>query len=108
MGLDADLVNANYAPNDPLTLAPDNALEGVRKGQARWTYVVAVEGWYDSLDTGMALHSRNLDYTTSRQPSTIFLAALAQVSKSFNGCDGMTLVTHEAAQKTPAPFGFHR
>ncbi|MDT6918341.1 SOS response-associated peptidase family protein [Pseudomonas atacamensis] len=61
--------------------------------------LVAVEGWYDSLDTGMALHSRNLDYTTLRQPSPIFLAALAQVSKSFNGCDGMTLVTHEAAQK---------
>lgn len=98
MGLDADLVNVNNASNDLLTIAPNNALEGVRQGQGRWTFV-AVESWYDSLDTGMALHSRNLDYTTLRQPSPIFLAALAQVSKSFNGCDGMTLVTHEAAQK---------
>ncbi|MBV4484545.1 SOS response-associated peptidase family protein [Pseudomonas sp. SWRI153] len=57
--------------------------------------LVAVEGWYESLDTGMAIHSRNLAYTTAREPSPIFLAALAQVSKTYNGCDGLALVTHE-------------
>lgn len=57
--------------------------------------LVAVEGWYEALETGMAIHSRNLAYTTAREPCPIFLAALAQVSRTCNGCDGLALVTHE-------------
>lgn len=57
--------------------------------------LVAVEGWYEPLEAGMAVHSRNLAYTTSRQPAPMFLAALAQVGSTFNGCEGLALVTHE-------------
>ncbi|TDK52324.1 SOS response-associated peptidase family protein [Pseudomonas moraviensis] len=60
--------------------------------------LVAVEGWYEALDTGMSIHSRNLAYTTAREPCPIFLAALAQVSKTYNGCDGLALITHEDAE----------
>lgn len=56
--------------------------------------LVAVEGWYEPLDTGMTVHSRNLAYTTSRQPAPMFLAALAQGGAS-NGYEGLALVTHE-------------
>lgn len=57
--------------------------------------LVAVEGWYEPLETGMTLHSRNLAYVTSRQPAPIFLAALAQAGGTSNGCEGLALVTHE-------------
>ncbi|MFG6205899.1 SOS response-associated peptidase family protein [Pseudomonas retamae] len=57
--------------------------------------LVAVEGWYEPLDTGMTVHSRNLAYTTSRQPAPMFLAALAQGGGASNGCEGLALVTHE-------------
>lgn len=60
--------------------------------------LVAVEGWYEALDTGMSIHSRNLAYTTAREPRPIFLAALAQVSKTYNTCDGLALITHEDAE----------
>ncbi|WP_332766881.1 SOS response-associated peptidase family protein [Pseudomonas koreensis] len=56
--------------------------------------LVAVEGWYEPLDAGMTVHSRNLAYTTSRQPAPMFLAALAQGGAS-NGYEGLALVTHE-------------
>jgi len=57
--------------------------------------LVAVEGWYEALDAGMFIHSRNLAYTTAREPCPIFLAALAQVSGTRSGCDGLALITHE-------------
>ena len=78
MGLDADLVNRVYAPNDLLTIAPGNALKGFERVKRYGRMLVAVEGWYGSL------------------------------GKSLTGCDGLTLVTHEDAGKKPAPFGFHR
>lgn len=60
--------------------------------------LVAVDGWYDSpADTGAGIgtqtQARRLSYTTSRQSSPIFLAALAQASETPNGCDGLALVT---------------
>lgn len=78
MGLDADLVNRVYAPNELLTIALGNAVEGFERVKRYGRMLVAVEGWYDSL------------------------------GKSLNGCDGLTLVTPEDAEKKPAPFGFHR
>lgn len=51
--------------------------------------LVAVDGWYESTET-----AQRLSYTTSRQSSPIFLAALAQASETPNGCDGLTLVTY--------------
>ena len=51
--------------------------------------LVAVDGWYESAET-----AQRLSYTTSRQRSPIFLAALAQASETPNGCDGLTLVTY--------------
>jgi putative SOS response-associated peptidase YedK len=56
--------------------------------------LVAVDGWYEALENGAANSSRRLSYTTSRQSSPIFLAALAQASERPNGCDGLALVTY--------------
>lgn len=76
MGLGADLVNRVYAPNDLLTIAPGNALEGFERVKRYGHMLVAVEGWYDSL------------------------------GKSLNGCDGLTLVTHEDAEKSQRLLAF--
>jgi putative SOS response-associated peptidase YedK len=61
-----------------------------REGRA----LVAVDGWYEEIgDAAMANQTPRLSYTTSRQSSPIFLAALAQASETHNGCDGLSLVT---------------
>ncbi|WP_434603912.1 SOS response-associated peptidase family protein [Pseudomonas sp. R1-7] len=56
--------------------------------------LIAVDGWYETLEPDVAVPSRRLSYTTSRQSSPIFLAALAQASETPNGCDGLALVTY--------------
>ncbi len=55
--------------------------------------LVAVDGWYLAAETATS-QPQSLTYTTSRQSSPIFLAALAQASETPNGCDGLTLVTY--------------
>ncbi|MBC3374924.1 SOS response-associated peptidase family protein [Pseudomonas sp. SWRI92] len=56
--------------------------------------LVAVDGWYEASDTAAQHQAKRLSYTTSRQSSPIFLAALAQASERPNGCDGLALVTY--------------
>jgi putative SOS response-associated peptidase YedK len=57
--------------------------------------LVAVDGWYEkAADTSAPAQAKRLSYTTSRQSSPIFLAALAQASETPNGCDGLALVTY--------------
>ena len=57
--------------------------------------LIAVDGWYEACEAEQSKNSHRLSYTTSRQSGPIFLAALAQASESFNGCDGLALVTHD-------------
>ncbi|AZF15478.1 MULTISPECIES: SOS response-associated peptidase family protein [Pseudomonas] len=56
--------------------------------------LVAVDGWYEACEPEQLKNSHRLSYTTSRENGPIFLAALAQVSEHFNGCDGLVLVMH--------------
>ncbi|UUD64646.1 hypothetical protein D16iCDA_02780 [Pseudomonas seleniipraecipitans] len=56
--------------------------------------LLAVDGWYESSNMPPAAHSPCLNYTTSRQSSPIFLAAIAQISDTPCGCDGLVLLTH--------------
>ncbi|RMT84149.1 hypothetical protein ALP40_02213 [Pseudomonas viridiflava] len=56
--------------------------------------LVAVDGWYDVPTDHPSPHSRRLSYTTSRESTPIFLAALAQISEPSSGCDGLVLMTH--------------
>ena len=55
--------------------------------------LVAVDGWYDTPADAASTQGRRLSYTTSRQASPIFLAALAQISDKPCGCDGLALLT---------------
>ncbi|QXI17285.1 SOS response-associated peptidase family protein [Pseudomonas hamedanensis] len=57
--------------------------------------LIAVDGWYEACESEQSKNNHRLSYTTSRQSAPIFLAALAQASEQFNGCDGLTLVTHD-------------
>ncbi|MBT2339547.1 MULTISPECIES: SOS response-associated peptidase family protein [Pseudomonas] len=56
--------------------------------------LVAVDGWYEAPDKTQPTQAQRLSYTTSRQSTPIFLAALAQASETSNGCDGLALVTY--------------
>ncbi len=66
--------------------------------------LVAVDGWYDTPVESTSPQSRRLSYTTSRQSSPIFLAALAQVSDKPSGCNGLALLTCDDQQRLLA-FG---
>lgn len=57
--------------------------------------LIAVDGWYEACEPEQSTNSVRLSYTTSRQNGPIFLAALAQASDQFNGCDGLALLTHD-------------
>ncbi|KRP63790.1 SOS response-associated peptidase family protein [Pseudomonas orientalis] len=57
--------------------------------------LIAVDGWYEACEPEQSKNSHHLSYTTSRQSAPIFLAALAQASENFNGCDGLALITHQ-------------
>lgn len=57
--------------------------------------LIAVDGWYEACEPEQSKNSTRLSYTTSRQNGPIFLAALAQASGHFNGCDGLAVVTHD-------------
>ena len=56
--------------------------------------LVAVEGWYESQAPASPSQAQRLIYTTARQSTPIFLAALAQASETPFGCDGLALVTY--------------
>lgn len=56
--------------------------------------LVAVDGWYDVPADHSSPHNQRLSYTTSRQSTPIFLAALAQISEPSSGCDGLVLMTY--------------
>ncbi|SSB98774.1 Putative SOS response-associated peptidase YedK [Pseudomonas sp. 43mfcvi1.1] len=56
--------------------------------------LVAVEGWYESQPPASPSQAQQLTYTTDRQSTPIFLAALAQASETPFGCDGLALVTY--------------
>lgn len=71
--------------------------------------LVAVDGWYETLEPDVAAPSRRLSFTTSRQSSPVFLAALAQASETPNGCDGLALVTYgEIASEQQKVLAFTR
>lgn len=55
--------------------------------------LVAVEGWYESQPASPS-QAQQLTYTTDRQSTPIFLAALAQASETPFGYDGLALVTY--------------
>ncbi|MBC3301567.1 SOS response-associated peptidase family protein [Pseudomonas sp. SWRI18] len=55
--------------------------------------LVAVDGWYDIPAATPSNQNPSLSYTTSRQSSPMFLAALAQISEKPCGCDGLVLMT---------------
>lgn len=57
--------------------------------------LIAVDGWYEACEPEQSKNNHRLSYTTSRQSGPIYLAALAQASENFNGCDGLALVTHD-------------
>jgi putative SOS response-associated peptidase YedK len=57
--------------------------------------LVAVDGWYE-LQSGDQFPRPRFNYTTSRKSPPIYLAALAQISETPNGCDGLVLLTHGA------------
>ncbi|SFB12527.1 Putative SOS response-associated peptidase YedK [Pseudomonas sp. NFIX10] len=56
--------------------------------------LVAVEGWYEAQAPASPSQAQRLIYTTTRQSTPIFLAALAQASETPFGCDGLALVTY--------------
>jgi len=56
--------------------------------------LIAVDGWYEAPSFSATSQWPHLNYTTAREASPIFLAAIAQISDKPCGCDGLVLLTH--------------
>ena len=55
--------------------------------------LVAVDGWFDAVADHPATGRSGFNYVSCRSGQPVFLAALAQISRSSNGCNGLVLVT---------------
>lgn len=75
----------------PLHLVMRSKVFDRMRGEDR--VLVAVDGWYEATADDPSLPGRRFSYTTSRQTTPIFLAALAQISERSSGCDGLVLMT---------------
>jgi len=56
--------------------------------------VVAVDGWFDFSLEDATIGEGRFTYTQPKGGEPTYLAALAQVSESRSGCNGLVLVTH--------------
>jgi putative SOS response-associated peptidase YedK len=55
--------------------------------------LVAVDGWFDTANDHPVTGRSRFNYVRLRSTKPVYLAAVAQISDSSNGCDGLVLVT---------------
>ncbi|MEG5265553.1 SOS response-associated peptidase family protein [Pseudomonas sp. JDS28PS106] len=55
--------------------------------------LVAVDGWFDAAVDQPAMSRSRFHYVRRRSGQPVYLAAVAQISQSANGCNGLVLVT---------------
>lgn len=64
-----------------------------RRMDNRGRALVAVDGWFDADVENVATGRTRFNYVRTRSNEPVFLAAVAQISASPSGCDGLVLVT---------------
>lgn len=55
--------------------------------------LVAVDGWFDLAMQDMSTNKCRFTYMRPRSDEPVFLGALAQLSETANGCNGLVLIT---------------